>query len=755
MAGNFYNNPNPQHLDSNGDPFSGGKLEYFEAGSTTTDQDTFTDQDLTPGNENPNPVILDSSGRSPTAIFLQQKSYNVRLLDSLNNVIWARDNVSNVIQVSLSTLDTIGDLTALVESTLVDGAVEDVNGYFTSGDTGGGRFRWDAASTATVNGGTVFEPDITDGTGRWLRIVDDYVTLRMFGAKIDFNATTFTGTDDTVRVQAAIDWAGASGVLRETKNQGNCKIVGNPAIQFDQAFNNIDIDFGAITFYYDDGAGLGGTGVAIEIGGGATGPFSRHWESKYRGIRVFRRIAAGDFASTLVGTAIKLINVGESSFQDFRVMGFEKGYALEPGTTGQAVTINNFFNLVAQSCKFNIYTEPDATSTNCFVTANKFFGGYLVTDETMFTNIVTAGAHLFSLRNPGRALSGNAVDGNTFYGITAEEAVTRKIFCEGNGNSWIDCYLDTGTYLSGNTHASGIYPFLQSAIGGFVATVGSPIITKVAHGLAAFVSVGDVWSVTSHTTDMNDTGNYVITAIATDTLTLNHDFASAGTVVSEHASANIEFTADGDSNTVRVPTLGFQAISSVATKQNNILRDGGLNSKGPLPGLGTRGGPGVPAGLIDSGQPTLFNFRDKPTPGTGTLVSYLGNLSDDDTNANIRLSFSALDTNDRESVFAAIEANKEGRNTSTAFGGLDFKVRAPTTNQNLVNAAQMDNLQNVTAGRGTHLAADTSGHFYIPTTDTTPTGVPTVKSGFVAITYSLATNEIFVYDDAWLKIAVA
>ena len=93
MSGNYFSNPNPQFLDSNGDPVSGGKVDFFEAGSTTIRQDTFTDKSLTPGNENPNPIILSADGRSPTNIFLQQKLYNVRLLDSANSVIWARDDV--------------------------------------------------------------------------------------------------------------------------------------------------------------------------------------------------------------------------------------------------------------------------------------------------------------------------------------------------------------------------------------------------------------------------------------------------------------------------------------------------------------------------------------------------------------------------------------------------------------------------------------------------------------------------------------
>lgn len=65
---------------------------------------------------------------------------------------------------------------------------------------GGGTFVWDAASTATPNGGTVLQkPGVT--TGRWIRQLADseFITPQMFGAKAD------GVTDDYDAIMAAIN----------------------------------------------------------------------------------------------------------------------------------------------------------------------------------------------------------------------------------------------------------------------------------------------------------------------------------------------------------------------------------------------------------------------------------------------------------------------------------------------------------------------------------------------------------------------
>lgn len=76
-----------QYFDNNGDPLAGGKVYFYEAG-TTTPKTTYTDQGG--GTPNANPVILDSAGRAS---------------------IWGSGNYKEVVKtsadVTISTRDTV------------------------------------------------------------------------------------------------------------------------------------------------------------------------------------------------------------------------------------------------------------------------------------------------------------------------------------------------------------------------------------------------------------------------------------------------------------------------------------------------------------------------------------------------------------------------------------------------------------------------------------------------------------------------
>jgi hypothetical protein len=63
-------------------------------------------------------------------------------------------------------VDTIADLQALDTSELVDGQQVHVKEYHAGTGVGGGEFYWDAASTETDNGGTIFG---ASALGRWIR----------------------------------------------------------------------------------------------------------------------------------------------------------------------------------------------------------------------------------------------------------------------------------------------------------------------------------------------------------------------------------------------------------------------------------------------------------------------------------------------------------------------------------------------------------------------------------------------------------
>ena len=84
-----------QFFDDNGSPLAGGMLYQYEAGSNSVQQETYTDAVASIANANP--IVLDSSGRVPTELYLINGSaYNLVLTDSHNTVLNYVDNVTGV-----------------------------------------------------------------------------------------------------------------------------------------------------------------------------------------------------------------------------------------------------------------------------------------------------------------------------------------------------------------------------------------------------------------------------------------------------------------------------------------------------------------------------------------------------------------------------------------------------------------------------------------------------------------------------------
>jgi len=81
----YMGSPVKQFLDDNGDPLNGGKVYFFEPG-TSTPKDTYSDFVPT---ANPNPVILDARGE---AVIILDGEYKVVLNDSSDNLVWSEDN---------------------------------------------------------------------------------------------------------------------------------------------------------------------------------------------------------------------------------------------------------------------------------------------------------------------------------------------------------------------------------------------------------------------------------------------------------------------------------------------------------------------------------------------------------------------------------------------------------------------------------------------------------------------------------------
>lgn len=79
------------------------------------------------------------------------------------------------------------------------GTVATATGRLSAGDGGGGTFRWDASSTATIDNNVCCGDAAV--TGRWLRIIDGAVNVKWFGATGDGT------TNDFQAIRAAFDYA--------------------------------------------------------------------------------------------------------------------------------------------------------------------------------------------------------------------------------------------------------------------------------------------------------------------------------------------------------------------------------------------------------------------------------------------------------------------------------------------------------------------------------------------------------------------
>ena len=169
--------PVMQFLDSNGDPYSGGKLYTYAAG-TTNNLATYTTHDLS-GSANANPVILDAAGRA--VVYLQPKAYQFKLDNASDVQQWIQDEVNGV-PVQADTVDITGTAgEALAKPNLV---------YLSDGRgsrTGGKWYKADADLDYASTGVTLGFATATiaqDATGaiRLVGTLDGFVGLTPLGA---------------------------------------------------------------------------------------------------------------------------------------------------------------------------------------------------------------------------------------------------------------------------------------------------------------------------------------------------------------------------------------------------------------------------------------------------------------------------------------------------------------------------------------------------------------------------------------------
>lgn len=84
---------------------------------------------------------------------------------------------------------TVNNVAALkLKTGVYNGQLASLLGYYNYADGGEGNFYWNSTSTATDNGGTIIQ--VTGvSTGRWIRLYNDFVNVKWFGASPSFDST--------------------------------------------------------------------------------------------------------------------------------------------------------------------------------------------------------------------------------------------------------------------------------------------------------------------------------------------------------------------------------------------------------------------------------------------------------------------------------------------------------------------------------------------------------------------------------------
>lgn len=231
---------------ANGTTLASGAKIYFWVPGTSTARTPFSDTALTVPTTNP--VILNSSGWPSTNIYLDSAlayEYEVKSSDDATTYVdrtlipsavagsqpvdatltalagltiadgdFIQGTGADSFRTRKVTVATYAALTSIAAASRFDDMLVYVASRATDGDGGEGWWRFDAASSATANGGTILAPDA--GTGRWLRQYAGNVSVKWFGAVPGGAAAA-----NTTAIQAAIDL-----VFAQTGG-GVVEIIGN------------------------------------------------------------------------------------------------------------------------------------------------------------------------------------------------------------------------------------------------------------------------------------------------------------------------------------------------------------------------------------------------------------------------------------------------------------------------------------------------------------------------------------------------
>lgn len=223
-------------------PFDGAQLFFFDTG-TSTPKDTFSDEQLTPGQENTNPVISNSIGIFSDIWMGDNERFKVVLKDKNDVQQWEADPVTGEIDFTpIKIFDNVADMAASTDLSIGD-TVKTL-GYFTAGDGGGNDYEIVAAATGTDDGGSFIDLSTHQAKG----LFDGaWTSVEKFGAKGDGT------TDDALAFQATSDLSGIKGILlaadKTYKLTNEWVLSANQTIDLNGSTIRFDLD-GAVTCLY-------------------------------------------------------------------------------------------------------------------------------------------------------------------------------------------------------------------------------------------------------------------------------------------------------------------------------------------------------------------------------------------------------------------------------------------------------------------------------------------------------------------------
>lgn len=189
-------------VDANGAPLDGGKVYFYEAG-TSTPLATYQDQaEATP---NTNPVILDANGQAN--IWLKNQAYKIVLADADDNILITRDVVTHIATGSILTAlleDDAVTTVKILNSAVTTAKIDDeavTNQKIGPDAVNGTKIADDSIDSEHYVDGSIDAAHLASDSVTTVKILDSNVTT----AKINDSAVTTAKINDSAVTTAKVN----------------------------------------------------------------------------------------------------------------------------------------------------------------------------------------------------------------------------------------------------------------------------------------------------------------------------------------------------------------------------------------------------------------------------------------------------------------------------------------------------------------------------------------------------------------------